>query len=59
MLNQIDIQDIIAIAKEAGEAIMGIYNKDFEVEYKKDRSPITLADKRANKIIESGLNKLQ
>ena len=58
MLNQIDIQDIIAIAKEAGEAIMEIYNKDFEVEYKKDRSPITLADKRANKIIESGLNKL-
>ena len=58
MLNQIDIQNIIAIAKEAGEAIMQIYNQDFEVEYKQDNSPLTLADKNANKIIEDGLRKL-
>jgi hypothetical protein len=34
MLDQIDIQDIITIAKEAGSSIMQIYSQDFEVEYK-------------------------
>ena len=58
MLNQIDIQDIVTIAKEAGDAIMQVYKQDFEVEYKKDSSPLTLADKKANDIIETGLNKL-
>jgi 3'(2'), 5'-bisphosphate nucleotidase len=58
MLNQIDIQDIVAIANEAGSAIMQVYKQDFEVEYKQDSSPLTLADKKANDIIEDGLNKL-
>jgi 3'(2'), 5'-bisphosphate nucleotidase len=58
MLNQINVQDIVTIAKEAGNAIMQIYKQDFEVEYKKDSSPLTLADKKANDIIEDGLNQL-
>ena len=58
MLNQIDIQDIVTIAKEAGKAIMQVYKQDFEVEYKLDSSPLTLADKKANDIIEDGLNQL-
>jgi len=58
MLNQIDIQDIVTIAKEAGDVIIQVYKQDFEVEYKKDSSPLTLADKKANDIIEGGLNKL-
>jgi len=58
MLNHIDIQDIVNIAKEAGNAIMQVYEQDFEVEYKQDDSPLTLADKTANDIIENGLNKL-
>jgi len=58
MLNQIDIQDIVTITKEAGKAIMQVYKQDFEVEYKQDRSPLTLADKKANDIIEDGLNQL-
>ena len=58
MLNQIDIQDIVTIAKEAGKAIMQVYKQDFKVEYKQDNSPLTLADKRANDIIEDGLNQL-
>jgi 3'(2'), 5'-bisphosphate nucleotidase len=58
MLNQIDVQDIVAIAKEAGNAIMQVYKQDFEVEYKQDSSPLTLADKKANDIIEDGLNQL-
>jgi 3'(2'), 5'-bisphosphate nucleotidase len=58
MLDQIDTQDIVKIAKEAGKVIMQIYNQNFDVEYKKDNSPLTLADKRANDIIEQGLNNL-
>jgi len=58
MLNQIDVQDIVTIAKEAGDAIMQVYRQDFEVEYKQDSSPLTLADKKANDIIKDGLNKL-
>ena len=58
MLNQIDIQDIVTLAKEAGNAIMQVYKQDFEVEYKQDSSPLTLADKKANDIIEDGLNQL-
>jgi len=58
MLNQIDIQDIVIIAKEAGNAIMQVYKQDFEVEYKQDSSPLTLADKKANDIIKDGLNQL-
>jgi len=59
MLNQINVQDVAEIAKDAGKAIMKIYNQDFEVKYKKDNSPLTLADKKANDIIETGLNQLQ
>jgi 3'(2'), 5'-bisphosphate nucleotidase len=58
MLNKINIQDIVAIAKEAGNAIMQIYKQDFEVGYKQDNSPLTLADKKANDIIKNGLNQL-
>ena len=58
MLNQINVQDIVAIAKKSGDAIMQVYKQDFEVEYKQDNSPLTLADKKANDIIEDGLNQL-
>ena len=58
MLDKIDIQDIVKIAKDAGKAIMKIYNQDFAVEYKTDNSPLTIADQKANEIIVSALNQL-
>jgi len=58
VLDQIDIQDIVKIAKDAGKAIMKIYNQDFGVEYKTDNSPLTIADQKANKIIVTALNQL-
>lgn len=51
MLEKIDIEKIKNIALEAGEAIMQIYKKDFSVEYKDDKSPLTEADTKANEII--------
>lgn len=58
MLEKINIQDIVGIAKQAGEAIMQIYQKDFAVEYKADQSPLTEADKAAHDIIVVGLEQL-
>ena len=55
MLSQINIQDIINIAKEAGDAIMKIYERDFQIEYKDDKSPLTEADIKSNEIICSAL----
>ncbi|MDX1919069.1 MAG: 3'(2'),5'-bisphosphate nucleotidase CysQ [Candidatus Caenarcaniphilales bacterium] len=49
------------IAYQAGEAIMKIYEGDkagFEVEYKDDRSPLTIADRLSHELIEAGLKKL-
>lgn len=58
MLDNINIEDIVALAKKAGDAIMDIYQKDFEVEFKADQSPLTEADTAAHKIIEQGLKEL-
>ena len=45
----------IKAAMEAGEAILGIYAQDFEVEFKSDESPLTSADKAAHNIIVQAL----
>jgi 3'(2'), 5'-bisphosphate nucleotidase len=58
VLDQIDIQDIVKIAKDAGKAIMEIYNQDFGVEFKSDNTPLTIADRKANEIIVTALNQL-
>ncbi|MDA3907563.1 MAG: 3'(2'),5'-bisphosphate nucleotidase CysQ [Sulfurimonas sp.] len=58
MLNNINIEDIKKIALDAGSAIMKIYKKDFKIEYKNDKSPLTEADLKVNSIICSSLEKL-
>ena len=58
MFKNIDVNKIIAIAKDAGDAIMEIYNKDFTIEYKDDKSPLTEADLKSNEIICKALQEL-
>lgn len=58
MLENININEIIAIAQKAGDAIMEIYAKEFSIEFKEDKSPLTEADTKANEIIVDGLNAL-
>jgi len=58
MLRKINIEDIKDIALSAGEAIMEIYTKDFNIEYKDDKSPLTEADLKSNEIICSKLEEL-
>ena len=57
-LRAINIKEIVSIAKSAGDAIMEIYNRDFQVEYKDDKSPLTEADLKSNEIICSALEAL-
>ena len=40
---------------EGGDAIMQVYASDFSVEHKEDKSPLTLADKNCNEVIERHL----
>lgn len=52
------LQRIVAIATEAGQAILEVYGTEFDVEAKDDASPITEADRRANGIITKRLAEL-
>ena len=50
----LDVDYLISIAEKAGQAIMEIYDGDaanWEVDHKADDSPLTRADKEANRII--------
>jgi len=58
MIKNIDIQKINSIAKKAGDEIMRIYQQDFDVDYKKDNSPLTKADIKSNEIIAESLKDL-
>lgn len=46
------------IALDAGAAIMAVYARDFTIEEKDDKSPLTEADKAAHDVIVAGLNTL-
>ena len=45
----------IQAALEGGAEIMKIYQNDFDVKYKNDNSPLTLADQKCNDVINSYL----
>lgn len=49
----------IIAAVEAGKEILEVYDTTFEVEYKEDDSPLTLADKRSSDKIENLLSEFQ
>ncbi len=57
-MNQKKVLEVLKkLAVEAGRIIMEVYETDFEVDYKADESPLTMADKRANDCIVKGLAK--
>ena len=49
------LKKAIVASVEAGEAILEIYNKDFEIYEKSDASPLTEADLLSNQIITEHL----
>ena len=57
MLKNIDINEIKNIALKAGKAIMQVYERDFEIYEKEDKSPLSEADLLSNTIICEALAK--
>ncbi len=57
-MSSIDVETLLTLVEQAGEAIMEVYSQDFEVQTKEDDSPLTQADLAAHHILESGLQKL-
>jgi 3'(2'), 5'-bisphosphate nucleotidase len=51
------LEDIAVAAREAGEAILEIVRRGYEVEHKQDSSPVTEADRAAELIILAALAK--
>ena len=52
------IDELIVISKEAGEAILSVYNSDFDYQMKDDLSPLTEADKISHQIIYKRLTEI-
>jgi 3'(2'), 5'-bisphosphate nucleotidase len=52
------IDPVLALAIEAGQAILEVYSSDFDVQSKDDKSPLTQADLAANGCIIAGLQTL-
>ncbi|MBI5450303.1 MAG: 3'(2'),5'-bisphosphate nucleotidase CysQ [Gammaproteobacteria bacterium] len=52
------LQQVVAIARRAAQRIMEVYARDFDVNHKADRSPLTEADLAAHQEIVDGLQSL-
>ena len=52
------IEPIVALATEAGQAILEVYATDFDVQEKSDESPLTQADLASHNCIVAGLKQL-
>ncbi|MCT7940326.1 3'(2'),5'-bisphosphate nucleotidase CysQ [Shewanella holmiensis] len=54
--SQAELQQIVTIARQAGDAIMAVYAQtDLQVEVKQDDSPVTAADIASHNVIVNGL----
>ena len=51
-------EGVIAIARDAASAILRVYDSEFAVEHKDDKSPLTAADMAAHHCIVDGLARL-
>ena len=52
------LDDVVVIARRAGDAILEIYGTEFQVEIKEDKSPLTDADLASHRVIMEGLANL-
>ena len=53
------IPHLLSISREAGKAIMAVYQRaDVQVQHKDDQSPVTEADVAAHDLIKANLQRL-
>ncbi|MGM0589723.1 MAG: 3'(2'),5'-bisphosphate nucleotidase CysQ [Bacteroidota bacterium] len=55
---EISIDALVALAKQAGSAILEFYTDDMDVETKADNSPLTKADLASHEVIMKGLQQM-
>ncbi len=59
LLEQSQIDELIVLTKEAGKQAKKYYNaSDIKIEYKTDKSPVTIADQHLSDLISTGLQKI-
>jgi 3'(2'), 5'-bisphosphate nucleotidase len=56
---QMLLDELLALAQRAGQAILQVYAREFDVEMKSDRSPLTEADMASHRIICDALHALE
>ncbi|HEY5644722.1 MAG TPA: 3'(2'),5'-bisphosphate nucleotidase CysQ [Pseudomonadales bacterium] len=52
------IEELVGLVEAAGEAILRIYETDFDVQTKSDESPLTQADLASHRVLAEGLQRL-
>lgn len=52
------LRPVIDLSRRAGQAILEVYHRDFDVEHKADASPLTEADLASHRLIVEGLRAL-
>ena len=52
------VEPLVAMARDAGDAILEVYATDFDVQNKADESPLTQADLASHNVIAAGLQAL-
>jgi len=52
------VEPIVALSRQAGDAILEVYATDFDVQAKDDDSPLTQADMASHRVIDKGLKDL-
>lgn len=57
-MDDVTIAELVRLGEAAGDAILAVYESDFDVQTKDDTSPLTQADLAAHRIIEAGLKDL-
>lgn len=54
---EVSLKTLLDISLDAGREILDVYDRDFFVKTKADKSPLTNADQRSHQIITAGLQK--
>ncbi|CAM2007824.1 3'(2'),5'-bisphosphate nucleotidase CysQ [Acanthopleuribacter pedis] len=52
---QTEVNALVAVARDAGRAILRYYGQDYRLDYKSDDSPVTSADQAAHQVITETL----
>ena len=53
-----NVEELTALVRAAGHAVMDVYSTDFRVRGKADESPVTEADERAEQVLLEGLGRI-